>query len=65
MSAQDENTQVDMALLDFSKAFDTIPHQRLLRKLEQYGTNGQIQTWIHGFLTTWEYVVVDGKVQVG
>ena len=30
---QDKNKQVDMLILDFTKAFDTVPHQRLLMKL--------------------------------
>ena len=33
---------VDMVLLDFAKAFDTVPHRRLLAKLEAYGLNGLV-----------------------
>ena len=47
-----------MAVLEFSKDFDTIPHQMLLRKLEQYVINGQIQSWISGLLTSQEKCVV-------
>ena len=36
-SALDRGIQTDMVILDFSKVFDGVPHQRLLRKLHQYG----------------------------
>jgi uncharacterized protein len=38
----DNNQQVDMLILDFGKAFDTVPHKRLLKKLESYGINGRL-----------------------
>jgi ribonuclease P/MRP protein subunit RPP40 len=40
-----------MVYLDFSKAFDSVPHRRLLLKLESYGVGGQVLKWIQNFLT--------------
>ena len=45
------NSQVDVILLDFSKAFDRVAHQRLLAKLQYYGIDGMTQSWIQGFLS--------------
>ena len=42
---------VDTIYLDFQKAFDTIPHRRLMGKLQSYGVKGRILTWIKSFLT--------------
>ena len=53
---------VDMAILDFTKAFDKVPHKRLIQKLCFYGLSGQIASWIQDFLTgRSQRVVVDGK----
>ena len=56
----DQNAEVDMAILDFSKAFDTVPHQRLLMKLKFYGINGNTLNWIGKWLTS-QTVIVDGE----
>ena len=49
--AIDQGVQTDLISLYFAKAFDTVPHNRLLYKLEWYGIRGNIHTWITSFLT--------------
>ena len=54
-------TQTDV-VLDFSKAFDVVPHQRFLHKLDHYGIRGTTPNWIQNFLTNrTQKVVVDGS----
>ena len=53
--------QVNMILLDFSKAFDKVDHRLLLLKLQRYGINGNYLKWIASFLENREqFVLVDG-----
>ena len=40
----------DIAFLDFSKAFDSVPHERLLFKLERHGIDGSALQWFRIFL---------------
>ena len=42
--------QVDEVFLDFSKAFDKVPHRHLYVKLSYYGINGSTLTWMNDFL---------------
>ena len=58
----ESKTQADVVVLDFSKAFDVVPHQRLLHKLDHYGIRGTTLNWIQNFLTNrTQKVVVDGS----
>ena len=37
-------------VLDFAKAFDKVPHRRLLAKLQYYGIHGKLHCWFEFFL---------------
>lgn len=47
----DEGEPIDTIYFDFAKAYDTVAHRRLVRKLEAYGIKGNVQKWIENFLT--------------
>ena len=52
----------DVAYLDLSKAFDTIPHKCLLLKLHGLGIRGKLLRWVEAFLTERrQRVVVQGS----
>ena len=58
----DSKGQANMIIMDFSKAFDTVPHERLLLKLFDVGIRNNTLTWIRNFLTRRHHrVVLDGK----
>ena len=46
----DKHGCVDVIYFDFMKAFDTVPHHRLLTKLKAHGIQGETLNWIKAFL---------------
>ena len=58
----DNGLQTDLILLDFSKAFDKVPHLCLLHKFKNCGLHGSLHTWISNFLHgRIQNVVLDGE----
>ena len=67
--AIDDGLSVDVVYLDLAKAFDKVPHERLIRKLTSHGIEGDVRRWlenwlkgrqqrvcIDGYLSAWRYV---------
>ena len=50
VKSPDDGDQVDIIYTDFEKAFDKVPHRRLISKLRTYGLNEQLINWIRAFL---------------
>ena len=58
----DQGVPIDVVYMDLQKAFDTVPHKRLLYKIKYYGIIGNLLTWIIGFLSNRrQYVVLNGS----
>ena len=49
--AIDEGYDLDVVYLDFAKAFDKVPHQRLISKLQKHGLDGGVLEWIRAWLS--------------
>nr|XP_054772444.1 EGF-like repeat and discoidin I-like domain-containing protein 3 [Lytechinus pictus] len=61
----DNREQIDVILLDLAKAFDKVPHGRLLNKLDFYGIRNSTHEWIADFLDNRTQVLIEGtKTQV-
>ena len=48
--ALDNKDSINIICIDFSKAFDSVSHKKLILKLEYYGINGSLLKWISSFL---------------
>ena len=60
--ALEKKQQVDVIYLDFAKAFDKVPHNKLLFKLESLGVRGNLLAWFRSYLSGRRHrVVINGK----
>jgi hypothetical protein len=58
----DNKDDIDLVYFDLSKAFDSVPHPPVLRKLTTFGVNGILLKWFTDYLTDRKQrVVLDGK----
>ena len=58
----DDERESDVIYLDFQKAFDKVPHKRLIKKLEAHGVVGNVARWIENWLTNRrQRVVINGE----
>ena len=61
--ALEDWSDIDIIYTDFAKAFDSVPHKRLILKLTSLGIEGDVLHWIKSFLTGRRHrVTVDGKL---
>jgi len=59
----DEHLSSDVVYFDFSKAFDSVPHTRVLLKLEAYRITGKLLVWFRNFLMgRYQCVKVNGTL---
>jgi hypothetical protein len=49
--AIDKGSDVDVIYMDFQKAFDKVPHKRLIGKAKNYVLDNPLLEWIEDFLT--------------
>jgi hypothetical protein len=61
--AVDNGKAFDAVFLDFAKAFDKVPHARLLEKMSAHGIQGQLLRWVTNWLTgRRQRVILGGEV---
>ena len=59
----DKGYPVDALYLDFQKAFDKVPHCRLIVKLKALGIDGKVASWIESWLNgRQQRVIINGSV---
>ena len=60
-STLDKSRAIDILYLDFKKAFDKVPHKRLMKKVRSLGITGEVGDWIEDWLSgRKQRVVING-----
>ena len=60
LKAKSDKMMADVIYLDFRKAFDSVPHAKLLSKLRSYGITGKLWEWFKAYLTNQvQYVCIN------
>lgn len=62
--AIDEGGSYDIVYLDFSKAFDRVPHKRLFIKIKNHGIGGTVLKWIESWISVRQQKVCVNGVQL-
>ena len=63
MLAADEGKAMDVVFLDFAKAFDKVPREQLLKKLQAHGIRRNLLHWVSEWLTgRTQCVLLNGEV---
>jgi hypothetical protein len=58
----EQGLDTNVIYIDFAKAFDSVPHGRLLYKLKSFGICGAVLSWIESFITNrMQRVVIRGE----
>ena len=55
--------QRNQIFLDLKKAFDTVNHSLLLKKLENFGIRAQVLSWFSFHISNQEHNVLNGKIE--
>ena len=57
----DEGGSIDAIYMDYQKAFDSVPHRRLIAKVKAHGISGNVLDWVQDFLTNRsQKVIING-----
>ena len=61
----DKGIDTGAVYIDFAKAFDSVPHGRLLHKLQSFGISGALLKWIESFVTNRRQLLFEGRSLLG
>ena len=62
----DKGGKIDSVYMDFMKAFDKVPHRRLLHKMHRYKISEKVTKWVESFLSNRiQKVIVNGTESKG